>query len=113
MTATKTKAPSIFRYVEAINSGKTIELDKDYNQFMTVKAFSMHADSITAAAELNRLGNRIPDRNHFGFLAALIAPRKRFGKWPKVPLKPDLKKFQKDNNLSAAEAEAYAELIIP
>ena len=76
---------NVFRYVNAINSGDSIPVEKDYNQFLITRAFSYHIDTIHIANELNQYGE-IEDEMHFGFLRALVRPKKRFAKWPK-PLK--------------------------
>lgn len=74
---------SIFRYLTSINSGLYIDVESDYNKFLTLRGLSMFQDIILYVNELNKYPKMDLDI-HYEFLKSVIPPRKRFsGKWPK------------------------------
>lgn len=79
-----------FDYVKSINSGKNIMrgtdnddlMEKDYEPFITNRAFSMFADTVYLANEVNRR-HYLDKRLQYEFLLNSIRPRKRFAEWLK------------------------------
>ncbi len=71
-----------FDYIKSINDGIEIELDKNYNKFLTGRAFSYHLDTVVMANEINRFPD-IDDRLHYDFFRSVIRPGKRYSKWHK------------------------------
>ncbi|QIG70635.1 putative clamp loader subunit DNA polymerase accessory protein [Rhizobium phage RHph_I1_18] len=96
-----------FAYVEAINKGEDIAIGKDYNQYLINKAFSYHPDCVVYADYLNQ-HRSIPDEAHFKFLRSVIRPRKRFSKWPKPSISPEIQAIMQYFRISQREAEQYA-----
>lgn len=77
------KANTPFTFVNAINSGREIEVDSAYVPFVVSRYYSQYIDTVLVANELNVHRNVTPDQ-HYEFLANSIRPRKRpFRKWPK------------------------------
>jgi hypothetical protein len=75
-------ASEIFQFANAINNGKPIEVDDSYNTFLTGRLFSNHLDTVLIANEVNKFPSIEPEQ-HYEFLANMVRPRKRFGKWHK------------------------------
>lgn len=75
-------ANEVFKYLTSINNGVTIDVEKDYNKFLTARGLSYHLDCVLLANEVN-LYRDIEPQMHYDFLRSIITPRKRFGKWSK------------------------------
>ena len=79
---------SLFGLINSLSYDKVnhIELNPDnlkaYNAWMTNVAFSLHADSIFYANEMNRLPHLSAQLQHDFYFHGL-PKRKRFSKWPK------------------------------
>ena len=103
-----------FDYVTAINTHKDIMTDtdndalmeKDYNPFLSNRAFSYHNDSILQANEMNQR-HHLDKKMQFDYLLNNIRPRKRFAKWIKNESSEDVsvnKEYYGYNNTKAIEA---------
>ena len=103
-----------FDYVTAINTHKDIMTDtdndalmeKDYNPFLSNRAFSYHNDSILQANEMNQR-HHLDKKMQFDYLLNNIRPRKRFAKWIKNESSEDvsvIKEYYGYNNTKAIEA---------
>lgn len=89
-----------FTYVSSINDKVPIPLGKDYNQFLSNRAFSYHIDSVLLVNELN-MHQGIPDSAHYAFLMEVLPKKKRFAKWAKP-----------DNQTAAALISRYFQISI-
>jgi len=103
-----------FDYVFAINTHKDIMSDtdndslmeKDYNPFLSNRAFSYHNDTILQANEMNRR-HHLDKKMQFDYLLNNIRPRKRFAKWIKNESSENIsviKEYYGYNNTKAIEA---------
>jgi len=103
-----------FDYVTAINTHKDIMTDtdndalmeKDYNPFLSNRAFSYHNDSILQANEMNQR-HHLDKKMQFDYLLNNTRPRKRFAKWIKNESSEDvsvIKEYYGYNNTKAIEA---------
>lgn len=80
--------PSLFEWLERINSGKAIELNpddpyKDYPTFQILQGLSQNMDTVLLANEMNKRPD-LSKEMQFGFLDKVVLKKKRFGKWAKV-----------------------------
>lgn len=71
-----------FDFIKSINSGHPMEMDKNYNKFLTNRAFSYHLDTALMANEINMFPN-CDDQMHYDFMMRVIQPGKRYAKWHK------------------------------
>ena len=92
-----------FKFVGAINSGKTIEVDSDYVKFLVNRAFSYHLDTVLIANAINMYPN-LSNQMHYEFLSGIIKPKKRFGKWAKPVDQPRAATVSKYFNISMHRA---------
>jgi len=103
-----------FDYVTAINTHKDIMTDtdndalmeKDYNPFLSNRAFSYHNDSVLQANEMNQR-HHLDKKMQFDYLLNNIRPRKRFAKWIKNESSENvsvIKEYYGYNNTKAIEA---------
>lgn len=107
---------NVFDYVNAINAGKDLTLDRvesftDYAPFVVNTAFSFHLDTILYANELNMNG-QIPPRSQFHFYVKSVRPQRRSG-WIKKTPNEDVKKVMRVMNLSYVKALSALEVISP
>ena len=76
---------SPFDYVKSINAGKNIMrgtdndslMERDYNAFIVNRNYSLFADTVYLANEMNIRPN-IDNRLQYEFLLNTLRPRKRF-----------------------------------
>ena len=103
-----------FDYVTAINKHDDIMLEstandlmeRDYNPFLTNRAFSYFNDTIHQANEMNQRLH-LDHKMQFDYLLNNIRPRKRFAKWIKNDVSGDvsvIKEYYGYNNSKAIEA---------
>ena len=77
-----------FDFVRAVGHTKRHLVDegeaawKDYNAFLTNRAFSYHPDTVQFANTMNSMHSLDPELQHDFYLHGLPA-RKRYGKWGK------------------------------
>ena len=77
-----------FDFVTAINSTKKnlinedLDLEKEYNPFLTNKALSYFTDTIMDANQMN-MHHGIDKKLQFDYLINIVRPGKRFSKWAK------------------------------
>lgn len=74
-----------FDYVRSINKGQHIQesvIKEDYSMFLVSLAFSMYADTILHANEVNCLPD-LTEQMHYDYLRHSIRPRSRWKPWPK------------------------------
>jgi len=89
MTEEKEVKVDIFTFINNINSRNTpnlldqdIDLEKEYNPFITNRSFSNFRDTIFLANEMNRR-HQLPKKLQYDFYKYLVRPSKRWSKWPK------------------------------
>ena len=81
---------SPFDYVKSINAGKNIMrgtdndslMERDYNAFIVNRNYSLFADTVYLANEMNIRPN-IDNQLQYEFLLNTLRPRKRFADWVK------------------------------
>lgn len=75
-----------FDFIKSINSHKYILTDNlsesEYNPFIVNLGFSLFADTIFHANEMN-LRPHLTNKMQYDFYFNAVRPRKRFRKWPK------------------------------
>lgn len=86
-----------FDYIKSINDKKYIDDVTDYNPYLTNVAFSLAADTVMLANEMNR-AHYLPPKMQYDFYYHTVRKAKRYNKWPK--------KIEEDPNL-ALVAEFY------
>lgn len=110
-------AANLFEYLNAMSHTKVHNMkgtendamaEKDYDGFMTNRAFSLHADSILFANEANKFTD-IDKLMQYDFYFYGLRAKKRFSKWPKKEKLEELEVVKKAfgyNNKHAREALA-------
>ena len=81
---------SPFDYVKSINAGKNIMrgtdndtlMERDYNAFIVNRNYSLFADTVYLANEMN-IRPSIDNQLQYEFLLNTLRPRKRFAEWVK------------------------------
>lgn len=71
-----------FDFIKAINQGRRVELNKNYSQYLTNKAFSYHIDTVAIANEMNLFYNASDDM-HYEYMMSMIPVSNRWSKWYK------------------------------
>ena len=105
---------SPFDYVKSINAGKNIMrgtdndslMERDYNAFIVNRNYSLFADTVYLANEMNIRPN-IDNQLQYEFLLNTLRPRKRFADWVKGESSEDvsvIKEYYGYNNKKAIEA---------
>ena len=103
-----------FDYVKAINTNDNIMwgyenyslIERDYNPFLTNRAFSYFTDTVHQANEMNQRFH-LDHKMQFDYLLNNIRPKKRFAKWIKNESSEDvsvIKEYYGYNNSKAIEA---------
>lgn len=95
-----------FNYVNAINLGIDLNVDTDYNAFITNRALSFYPDTLFVANEIN-LHSDLDPQMQFDFLRTMITPRKRFAKWPKPVKQRAASVLSKRYQISMSKAYQY------
>lgn len=80
--------PTLFEFLDGINSGKKLELNednpfKDYVPFQINNGLSQYLDTVMLANEMNKRP-WIPKEMQFAFLNGAVSKKRRFGKWGKA-----------------------------
>lgn len=110
-----------FIYVDAIsfskkdlmrNTENDLLAENSYVPFMTNRALSYHADTITYANEMN-LRSHIDNRPQNDFYINTIRPRKRFAKWSKASTSFDLESVMTYFGYSRSKAEMALKILSP
>lgn len=70
----------IFDYINALNAGEWMEVDKTYEPFLVTRFFSYFVDTALIANEANQY-NSMNKQAHFDFYFGLVSKKKRFTKW--------------------------------
>lgn len=105
---------SPFDYVKSINAGKNIMrgtdndslMERDYNAFIVNRNYSLFADTVYLANEMNIRPN-IDNQLQYEFLLNTLRPRKRFADWVKRESSEDvsvIKEYYGYSNKKAIEA---------
>ena len=105
---------SPFDYVKSINAGKNIMrgtdndslMERDYNAFIVNRNYSLFADTVYLANEMNIRPNT-DNRLQYEFLLNTLRPRKRFADWVKGESSEDvsvIKEYYGYSNKKAIEA---------
>ena len=105
---------SPFDYVKSINAGKNIMrgtdndslMERDYNAFIVNRNYSLFADTVYLANEMNIRPN-IDNQLQYEFLLNTLSPRKRFADWVKGESSEDvsvIKEYYGYSNKKAIEA---------
>ncbi len=76
-----------FDFIKSINEGKRMRVDGDYSQYLTNMNFSLFPDTIFTVNEMNT--REVSDQQHYDYMMANVAVRKRYAKWPKKMKKND------------------------
>lgn len=88
---------SPFTYINAINKGTHLinespnssQYEKEYNPFITNKAFSFHYDTILQANKMN-MNSHLTNGMQYDYYMSVVRPRKRAGVWHKSKKPADL-----------------------
>lgn len=77
-----------FEYCKHINKHERLNVEsREYSQYIVNTFFSMFADTIIQANQVNCLAG-IDPQMHFDYLFHTVRPRNRFKKWPKKKADP-------------------------
>jgi hypothetical protein len=107
-----------FDFLNAINDNKKPLFDdpqaeKDYSSFMVNRGLSYFPDTILYANEMNRNAT-IPKKWQFDFLLNSIPKKRRFSKWHKKEVAPELLKLvMKHYNYSETKAYEVISILTP
>lgn len=109
-----------FDYVNAINAGKDIIrnspnseiMEKEFNSFIILRAFSYYPDTVLIANELN-INNNISNLFKNDFLLSMITPRKRFSKWAKRIASDDITLLMNHYKINYERAKEVLDLLSP
>lgn len=112
--------PSLFEWLDKINSGKALELDpdnpyKDYPAFQILQGLSQNMDTVLLANEMNKRPN-LSKEMQFAFLDRAVLKKKRFGKWAKVEAesnKEDVETVSEFYQVNRQRAKEYLRMIQP
>lgn len=103
---------SVFDYINGINN-KNYNYDpenaKDYNVYIINKAFSLSPDTVTFAAEADRL--QLRGKEHYDFLYFLVSKKKRYNEWPKIEKIEDIDLISEYYNISILKAKEYLNIL--
>lgn len=101
-----------FDYIKAINEGKTdnVELNNNYNKFLSNRAFSYHIETLPLANYLNEYPD-MDNQMHFDFMAATISPGKRWSKWHKPEKHSDAYVLSNYFGITLKHAYMYVDLV--
>lgn len=99
-----------FEFINAISTGADVELDEDYNTYLTNRAFSYYLETILLVNEVNRKG--LVDKDmHYDFMQSAIQPkRKRFSKWAKPVKQRAASLISRFYNVPISHAYTYEKL---
>ena len=105
-----------FDFLNAINDNKKNlfedpQAEKDYSTFMVNRGLSFFPDTVLYANEMNRNFD-IPKKWQFDFLLNSVAKKRRFSKWHKKEVAPDiLKLIMRHYNYSEKKAMDIIEML--
>lgn len=110
----------MFEFLEAINSGKEVNLDgddpfKDYVPFQINNGLSQHLDTVLIANEMNKL-SFLPKEMQFKFFLHAVSKKKRYGKWAKVEVvgnPEDVEAVSEYYKINKAKALEYLKILTP
>ena len=86
------------------------QAEKDYNPWLTNKAFSYHADSVLHANEMNRLAV-LDNKLQYQYFLNTLRRRKRFAKWSKAVDEPDVDVIMNRYDVNRHVARSYIKLL--
>jgi len=100
------KKIGVFDIVSSITFTKEdiLENEDDYNAWIVNKALSQFADTVHIANAANKMYT-LPARMQYDFLFHLVRKRKRFAKWPKADVQPDLQLIMDYYGISPTKAK--------
>lgn len=81
-------------------------IEKEYNPYITNKAFSMHSDTILHANEMNQRAH-VFQGAQFQYYRTVLRKRKRFSKWHKAQKDKDLDLIQEIYSCNRTVAKLY------
>jgi len=93
------------------NSIRESHSDSEYPKFIINKSLSYFADTILFANLANMHLNNVPNMNHFDFYRLSIPRKKRFSKWAKRVISPDVKMLADYYNCSYGKAIEYCNVL--
>lgn len=108
--SSKNKDP--FKFIKAINKGEDIEVDNDFNSFLTNRAFSYHLDTLAVANYCN-LYPKMSPQMHFDYLKSTVSVGNRFSKWYKPKANKDANILAKYFGISLKQAYDQVYLYSP
>lgn len=112
--------PSLFEWLDKVNTGKDIALNeddpyKDYPAFQILQGLSQNLDTVLLANEMNKRPG-LSKEMQFKFLDKSVIKKKRFGKWAKVEEeanKADVDVVTEFYQVNRNRAKEYLKLINP
>lgn len=112
--------PSLFEWLDNINTGKNIDLNpddpyRDYSPFQINNGMSQNLDTILFANEMNKKPWLEKELQH-KFYAGAISKKKRFSKWAKVEeegRKEDIDTLAEYYSINRDRAREYLKLVKP
>lgn len=112
--------PSLFEWLDKINTGKGVELDpddpfKDYPAYQVLQGLSQFSDTILLANEMNKRP-WLTKQMQYSFLDKAVLKKKRFGKWGKAEMeanKEDVETVSEFYQVNQERAKEYLKLIQP
>ena len=88
--------------------------EKEYNPWLTNKAFSYHSDSIFVANEVNKYnGFGIESNLQHDFLFHMLDKKRRFSRWSKTSINEDIELISKYYKVSISKAKDYYDILLP
>lgn len=101
---------NVFDYVKSINE-KTEKLDIDgYVPYIINKAFSFMPETLFYADSMN-INSHIDAQMQYDFYYYALPKKKRFGKWTKKKVIPDIATIREYYNCSYQKAIEYSKIL--
>ena len=116
MIDTETKPPSLFEYIDSINSHKidlmtTEAAEKAFDSFMVRRGLAMSLDTVEPASRMNEM-HYLPSYMQYQYLLAVVTKKKRFSKWSKkMAVTDDIKFVANFYGVNFQIAERYCRLM--
>lgn len=112
--------PGLFEWLDAVNTGKALELNpddpyKDYSPFQINNGLSQTLDTVLVANEMNKRP-WLSKEMQFKFLSGAVVKKKRFGKWAKVETeanKEDIETVSTYYDINRTRAAEYLKMLTP
>lgn len=100
---------SPYTFINSINGNKTQPYSKEYVPFITARTLSYFPDTLLFANLVSTYFITDPEM-HYDFFQSIVKPRKRFSKWGKLVVNPNIKLLSEFYQISLSKAEEIISL---